>query len=358
MLYHLLYPLHVQFSGFHVFRYITFRSIYAAITALTISFIVGPWLIAKLRRLQIGQEIRELGPESHKKKAGTPTMGGVLILTAMVVPTLLWADLRNMYVWLVLFVTVGYGAVGAVDDWRKVARHNSDGLSARAKMRWMTLIAAIPAVILLCHPNFQTTLAFPFLKNLRPDLGLFFVVFAVFVVVGSGNSVNLSDGLDGLAMGLVTIAASVYVLFAYLAGNAHLASYLQLSSVPGAGELAVFCSAMVGAGLGFLWFNAYPAQIFMGDTGSLALGGALGMVAIVVKQELMLALVGGIFVLEALSVMLQVTSYKLWKRRIFKMAPLHHHFELMGIAEPKIIVRFWIVNIILALLAISTLKLR
>ncbi|NLC69847.1 MAG: phospho-N-acetylmuramoyl-pentapeptide-transferase [Desulfuromonadaceae bacterium] len=358
MLYHLLYPLHTEFSGFYVFRYITFRSIYAAITALVIAFILGPWLIDKLSSLQIGQSIRKEGPQSHLKKEGTPTMGGTLILLSLVLPTLLWADLRNFYIWITLMVTIGFGAVGFVDDWRKVKNHSSDGLSARAKMGWLLLIAFIASIGLFFYPPFQPILVFPFFKNLRPDLGLFFIPFVIFIIVGAGNAVNLTDGLDGLAIGPMIIASGTYLLFAYVAGNAKLAAYLQISSVQGAGELAIFCAAMAGAGLGFLWFNTYPAQVFMGDVGSLALGGALGTVAVIVKQELVLILVGGIFVVETLSVIFQVTSFKLWGRRIFRMAPIHHHFELKGWAEPKIIVRFWIINIILALLALSTLKLR
>ena len=358
MLYHLLYPLHSEFSGFYVFRYITFRAIYATITALIISFIIGPWLINKLSNLQIGECIREFGPESHFKKAGTPTMGGTLILLAVVIPTLLWVDLRNVYVWITLLTTVGFGAVGFADDWRKIKTKTSDGLSARAKMLWLSGISLIAALILYNYASFETTLVFPFFKNLRPELGLFFIPFVVFVIVGAGNAVNLTDGLDGLAIGPSIIAAGTYLLFAYLAGNARLAEYLQISSVQGAGELAIFCGAMIGAGLGFLWFNTYPAQVFMGDVGSLALGGALGTVAVITKHELVLVIVGGIFVLETLSVIFQVASYRLLGKRIFRMAPIHHHFELKGWPEPKIIVRFWIISIILALVALSTLKLR
>ena len=358
MLYHLLYPLHSEFSGFYVFRYITFRAIYATITALIISFIIGPWLIKKLSNLQIGECIRQFGPESHFKKAGTPTMGGTLILLAVVIPTLLWVDLRNVYIWITLLTTVGFGAVGFADDWRKIKSKTSDGLSARAKMLWLSGISLIAVLILYNHVSFETTLAFPFFKNLRPELGLFFVPFAVFVIVGAGNAVNLTDGLDGLAIGPSIIAAGTYLLFAYLAGNARLAEYLQISSVQGAGELAIFCGAMIGAGLGFLWFNTYPAQVFMGDVGSLALGGALGTVAVITKHELVLVIVGGIFVVETLSVIFQVASYRLLGKRIFRMAPIHHHFELKGWPEPKIIVRFWIISIILALVALSTLKLR
>ncbi|ABA89444.1 UDP-N-acetylmuramyl-(pentapeptide)--undecaprenyl-phosphate N-acetylmuramyl-(pentapeptide)-phosphotransferase [Syntrophotalea carbinolica DSM 2380] len=358
MLYHLLYPLHEQFSVLYIFRYITFRAIYATITALMIAFILGPWLIDKLSRLQIGQSIRKDGPQSHFKKEGTPTMGGTLILLAIVLPTLLWTDLTNVYVWVTLLVTVGFGAVGFVDDYRKVKLRNSAGLSARQKMLWLMLIAGTAGVMLYSYPPFQTTLAFPFFKGLRPELGLFYIPFAVLVIVGASNAVNLTDGLDGLAIGPTIIASGTYLLFAYLAGNARLAEYLQISSVQGAGELAVLCGAMVGAGLGFLWFNTYPAQVFMGDVGSLSLGGALGTIAVITKQEIVLVIVGGIFVVEALSVIVQVSSFKLLGKRIFRMAPIHHHFELKGWAEPKIIVRFWIISIILALVALSTLKLR
>ncbi|APG25359.1 MULTISPECIES: phospho-N-acetylmuramoyl-pentapeptide-transferase [Syntrophotalea] len=358
MLYHLLYPLHEQFSALYIFRYITFRAIYATITALMISFIMGPWLIDKLSRLQIGQSIRKDGPQSHFKKEGTPTMGGTLILLAIVLPTLLWTDLGNIYVWVTLLVTVGFGAVGFIDDYRKVKLRNSDGLSARQKMFWLMLIAATAGFVLYVYQPFQTTLAFPFFKGLRPELGLLYIPFAVLVIVGASNAVNLTDGLDGLAIGPTIIASGTYLLFAYLAGNARLSEYLQISSVQGAGELAVLCGAMVGAGLGFLWFNTYPAQVFMGDVGSLSLGGALGTIAVITKQEIVLVIVGGIFVVEALSVIVQVSSFKLLGRRIFRMAPIHHHFELKGWAEPKIIVRFWIISIILALVALSTLKLR
>ena len=358
MLYHLLYPLHTQFSVFYVFRFITFRTIYAAITALVISFILGPWLIGKLQDLQIGQIIRKVGPESHFKKEGTPTMGGTLILAAIVLPTLLWADLSNIYVWVTLLVTVGFGAVGFIDDYRKVKLKNSEGLSARQKMLWLVLIALVAALALYCYPAFTTTLAFPFFKGLHPNLGVFYIPFAVLVIVGASNAVNLTDGLDGLAIGPMIIAAGTYLIFAYVAGNVRLSDYLQISSVQGAGELSVLCGAMVGAGLGFLWFNSYPAQVFMGDVGSLALGGALGTIAVITKQEIVLVIVGGIFVLEALSVIFQVTSFRLYGKRIFRMAPIHHHFELKGWPEPKIIVRFWIISIILALVALSTLKLR
>jgi len=358
MLYHLLYPLHTEFAALYVFRFITFRAIYATITALVIAFIIGPWVIEKLSMLQIGQTIRKVGPESHFKKEGTPTMGGTLILLAIVGPTLLWADLTNLYVWVTLLVTVGFGVVGFMDDYRKVKRKSSDGLSARQKMLWLMLISLAAASILYVYPPFKTTLAFPFFKGFVPELGIFYIPFAMLVIVGASNAVNLTDGLDGLAIGPMIIASGTYLLFAYLAGNARLAEYLQISSVQGAGELAVLCGAMVGAGLGFLWFNTYPAQVFMGDVGSLSLGGALGTIAVITKQEIVLIIVGGIFVVEALSVIFQVTSFRLYGKRIFRMAPIHHHFELKGWPEPKIIVRFWIISIILALVALSTLKLR
>lgn len=358
MLYHLLYPLHTEFSVLYVFRFITFRTIYAAITALVISFIIGPWLIRTLTQLQLGQQIRKVGPESHFIKQGTPTMGGALILLAIVLPTLLWADLSNLYVWVTLLVTVGYGAIGFADDYRKIRLKSSDGITARQKMFWQLLIALAAGSVLFAHPAFETTLAVPFFKGLKPDLGWFYIPFAMLVIVGASNAVNLTDGLDGLAIGPVIIASGTYLLFAYVAGHAQVAAYLQISSISGAGELAVLCGSMVGAGLGFLWFNSYPAQVFMGDVGSLSLGGALGTIAVVTKQEIVLVIVGGIFVMEALSVIFQVTSFRLWGKRIFRMAPIHHHFELKGWPEPKIIVRFWIISIILALIALSTLKLR
>jgi len=358
VLYHLLYPLHTEFSVFYVFRFITFRTIYAAITALVISFLLGPWMIERLSRLQIGQSIRKLGPESHFKKEGTPTMGGALILFSIVLPTLLWADLTNLYVWLTLLVTVGYGVIGFIDDLLKVKQKSSDGLSARGKMFWQMLIAFGVGMVLMTYPEFQTTLAFPFFKGTNPDLGWFYVPFAMLVIIGASNAVNLTDGLDGLAIGPVIIAAATYLLFAYVAGHATLSGYLQINNIQGAGELSILCGAMVGAGLGFLWFNTYPAQVFMGDVGSLSLGGAIGTIAVITKQEIVLMIVGGIFVMEALSVIVQVASFRLVGKRVFRMAPIHHHFELKGWPEPKIIVRFWIISIILALIGLSTLKLR
>ncbi len=358
MLYHLLYPLHTEYSVLYVFRYITFRTIYATITALLIAFMFGPWLIAALQRLQIGQSIRKVGPESHFVKEGTPTMGGALILLAIILPTLLWADLSNRYIWVTLLVTSGYGAIGFFDDYLKVIRKNSDGISARQKMFWQIVVATAAALLLYSGTGFETHLSVPFFKNLNPDLGVFYIPFAVVVMVGASNAVNLTDGLDGLAIGPTIVAAVTFLLLAYLAGNARLASYLQITGVPGAGELSVLCGAMIGAGLGFLWFNSYPAQVFMGDVGSLSLGGALGIIAVITKNEFLLVIIGGIFVIEALSVIVQVTSFRYCGRRVFRMAPIHHHFELKGWPEPKIIVRFWIISIILALIALSTLKLR
>ena len=358
MLYHLLYPLHTDYSVLYVFRYITFRTIYATITALLISFILGPWMISTLQRMQIGQTIRKVGPESHFVKEGTPTMGGALILFAIIIPTLLWADLTNLYIWVTLLVTTGYGAIGFIDDYLKVVRKNSDGISARQKMFWQILIALIATLLLYSQSHFDARLSLPFFKNVSPDLGVYYIPFAILVMVGASNAVNLTDGLDGLAIGPMIIAAGTFLLLAYLVGNAKLSSYLQITGIQGAGELAILCGAMVGAGLGFLWFNTYPAQVFMGDVGSLSLGGALGTIAVITKNEFVLVIVGGIFVIEALSVIVQVISFRYWGRRVFRMAPIHHHFELKGWAEPKIIVRFWIISIILALIALSTLKLR
>ncbi len=360
MLYHLLYPLRDVIGGFNVFRYISFRTIWATLFALAITLLLAPWFIRKLQEMQMGQHIRELGPQSHLAKAGTPTMGGALILFAITVSTLLWGDLRNFYLWLALGVTLGFGAIGFADDYlKKVARRNEGGLSARAKFLLQVLVGLIGAVALYLHPGYNTQLSVPFLKFVTPDLGWGYVLLAVFILVGTSNAVNLTDGLDGLAAGPVLIAAATYLILAYLAGNAKTAQYLQIFHVVGVGELTVFCGAVAGAVMGFLWYNAYPAQVFMGDTGSLSLGGALGVVALATKHEILLVLVGGIFVVEALSVIMQVGYFKATHgRRIFRMAPLHHHFELKGWAEPKVIVRFWIIAVILALLAFSTLKLR
>lgn len=358
MLYHLFYPLASNLKILNIFKYLTFRSIYAMITALVVCFVLGPWIIRKLEGLQARQVIRTDGPESHLQKQGTPTMGGVMILAAIIVPTLLWADLSNSYVWTTLFIIVGYGLIGFVDDYKKVVEKNPKGLSPRQKMFWQVLLAGSVAVYLYITPDFNEMLYVPFFKNFHPDLGLLFIPFVVVVIVGASNAVNLTDGLDGLAIGPVAINAATYLLFAYIAGHATLSAYLQIPRVVGAGELAVICGAMVGAGLGFLWYNSYPAEVFMGDVGSLSLGGTLGTIAVLTKQEILLVIVGGIFVIEALSVIFQVGSYKYRGKRIFRMAPIHHHFELKGVAEPKIIVRFWIITIILALVAISTLKMR
>lgn len=358
MLYHLFYPLATDLRILNVFKYLTFRTIYAMITALIVSFVLGPWIIRKLEALQARQIIRTDGPESHLEKQGTPTMGGLIILTSIMLPTLLWVDLTNRYAWLTLFIIIGYGLVGFVDDYLKVVKKNTKGLSARQKLFWQFLLAAVVASLLYLDPGFNKMLYVPFFKNFHPEMGLLFIPFVMLVIVGASNAVNLTDGLDGLAIGPVAINAATYLLFAYIAGHATLSAYLQIPPVPGAGELAVICGAMVGASLGFLWFNSYPAEVFMGDVGSLALGGTLGVISVLTKQEILLVIVGGVFVVEALSVIFQVGSYKYRGKRIFRMAPIHHHFELKGVAEPKIIVRFWIITIILALVAISTLKMR
>ena len=358
MLYNLLYPLHTISPVFNVFRYITFRTIYATVTALVLTLFLGPWFIRKLTSLQIGQQVRDDGPASHRKKSGTPTMGGLLILFSLLTSTLLWADLKNVFIWIVVISTGLLGYLGWLDDWQKVSRKNSKGLSARTKLVSQTAVGLLVGIALYYHPTFNTHLYVPFFKKITPDLGVFYILFTALIIVGASNAVNLTDGLDGLAIGLVLIVTGTYVLFSYFAGNIKIANYLQISYVAGSGELTIFCGAMAGAGMGFLWFNAYPAQVFMGDVGSLALGGSLGMVAAITKNEILLAIVGGVFVIEALSVIFQIGSFKLRRKRIFQMAPIHHHFELKGWAEPKIIVRFWIIAILFALLAISTLKLR
>ena len=359
MLYHLLYPLHNSVGVFNVFRYITVRSIGSAVTAFLIMLILGPWFIRKLKQYQIGQVVREDGPETHLAKQGVPTMGGVLILSSITISTLLWARLDNPLVWLMLFVILFFGIIGGIDDYQKIKKMTSAGLSAKGKLLLQIFGASVVGLFVLLHPGYDGLLSVPFLKNIQPDLSWFYVVFAILVIVGSSNAVNLTDGLDGLAAGPTVISAAVYLVFSYLAGHAVLAEYLQIPYVQGAGELAVFCGAMVGACLGFLWFNAYPAQIFMGDVGSLALGGALGGVAIIIKQEILLAIVGGIFVMEALSVIIQVGYFKISHgKRIFLMAPFHHHFEKKGWHEPKVVIRFWIVSVILGLFAIATLKMR
>jgi phospho-N-acetylmuramoyl-pentapeptide-transferase len=361
MLFLLLFPLADEFQVFNLFRYITFRTGGAVVTALVISFVIGPRLIGWLKSKQgEGQPIRADGPETHLKKKGTPTMGGLMILIAVVVSTLLWADLRNHYVWIALFVTVGYGAVGFGDDYLKLTKRNPKGLSGRLKLVAQVAIACVAAlwIMAVAREPIATGLAVPFLKDFLVQLGWFFVPVAAFVMVGASNAVNLTDGLDGLAIVPVMIAAGVFGLIAYLCGNAIFSEYLQIHFVPGAGELAIFLGALVGAGLGFLWFNAPPAMVFMGDTGSLSMGGALGAVSVITKHEIVLAIVGGLFVLETVSVIVQVASYKLTGKRVFRMAPLHHHFEKKGWAESTVVIRFWIIASVLALVGLSTLKLR
>jgi phospho-N-acetylmuramoyl-pentapeptide-transferase len=359
MFYYFIYPLSSTLSVLNVFRYITFRTIYASLTAFLICFLLGPWVIRKLSMLQVGQYIRDDGPQSHLTKAGTPTMGGALIIFSIALATLLWADLANAYVWIVLLVTVGYGVIGFTDDYLKLVKKQSKGLGARSKFLAQSVLALATGLLVYWSLDFNTVVTIPFFKNISPDLGWGYVLFAAFVIVGTSNAVNLTDGLDGLAIGPAIIVATTYMIFAYVAGHVRIADYLQINYVAGSGELAVFCGAIAGAGVGFLWFNTYPAQVFMGDVGSLSLGAAIGSVAVITKQEILLILVGGLFVIEALSVIFQVAFFKMTHgRRIFRMAPLHHHFELKGWAEPKVIVRFWIIAIILALIAMSTLKIR
>ena len=362
MFYHVFTPWAEIFTVFNVFRYVTFRTAYAALTALLISLLAAPRLIRALQQRQVGQVIREEGPQSHYAKAGTPTMGGVLILGAMLISTLLWANLTALTVWVVLLATLAFGAVGFWDDYLKLARRHNRGFLAKYKFS-VELVLACIVVSLWClwaEPEATATrLSVPFFKSFAPNLGFWgYLPIGVLVIVGTSNAVNLTDGLDGLAVGPVIIATFVYAGIAYVAGHAVFSTYLNILHVRGAGEVAVFCGALFGACLGFLWFNAYPAQVFMGDVGSLALGGALGVTAMVVKHELLLLLVGGLFVIETLSVMIQVASFKLTGKRVFRMAPLHHHFEEKGWQEPKVIVRFWIIAIMLALLSLSTLKLR
>ena len=362
MLFNLLVPLADEFGPFNLFRYLTFRTGGAVMTALLVSFVCGPAVIRWLKSKQTaGQPIRVDGPEGHLlRKAGTPTMGGFLILLALTVATVLWADVTNGYVWIVLAVALGYGVVGFIDDYLKVTRQSSRGLPGRLKLIVEVAIATVAALLVMeiSRPPLSGALAVPFFKSLLVDLGWMFVPFGVVVLVGTANAVNLTDGLDGLAIVPVMVATAVFALIAYLFGNAVFASYLQLHPVPGAGELAVLCGALVGASLGFLWYNAPPAMVFMGDTGSLSVGGAIGTVALVTKHELVLVIVGGLFVLETVSVIVQVLSFKLTGRRIFRMAPLHHHFEQKGWAESTIVIRFWIIAVILALVGLSTLKLR
>ena len=377
MLYWLLYlKLFHYFPPFRIFRYLTFRTAFASLTALFTALIVGPIVINRLREFQIGQFIREEGPKAHQKKAGTPTMGGLLIAISIVVPTLLWADLSNLFIWIAVFATCAFAAIGFADDYIKVVNRRNLGLTSKAKLGLQIAASILIAVALIAMQTrnaYSTKLMVPFIKQFHPDLVIErlvshpalwplafvpFVAFVVLVIVGSSNAVNLTDGLDGLAIGCTVIAAGALAVLTYVSGHATFAQYLELQRMPLAGELTIFCGAMVGAAIGFLWYNAHPAEVFMGDVGSLALGGAIGTVAVMIKQELLLPFIGGIFVIEALSVILQVLSYKLRKKRIFKMAPLHHHFELLGWSESKIIVRFWIGSLVFALFALTTLKLR
>ena len=377
MLYWLLYSkLFHFFPPFRIFRYLTFRTAFASLTAMFTGLIIGPLVIDRLREFQIGQYIREEGPKAHQKKAGTPTMGGVLIAISIIVPTLLWADLSNPYVWMAVLSTIAFAAIGFADDYTKVVHKRNLGLTARAKLGLQVLVSVLIAVTLIAMQNrgmYSTRLVVPFLKQFHPDLVvdrlvhnpdlwplafLPFIAFVVLIIVGATNAVNLTDGLDGLAIGCTLIAAGALTVLTYVSGHATFSTYLELPRMPQVGEVTIFCGAMVGASIGFLWYNAHPAEVFMGDVGSLALGGAIGTVAVIIKQELLLPFIGGIFVIEALSVILQVASYKLRKKRIFKMAPIHHHFELMGWSESKIIVRFWIASLVFALFALTTLKLR
>jgi phospho-N-acetylmuramoyl-pentapeptide-transferase len=348
------------YSGFNVFSYLTFRAIVSTLTALFISLYFGPKLIRYLQKMQIGQTVRDDGPESHLSKSGTPTMGGILILLSIVISVLLWADLSNVYVWVVLFVVISFGIIGFVDDYRKVIRKDANGLIARWKYFWQTIVGLTTAIFLFYiaqGPN-ETALLIPFVKEVLPQLGIFYVVMTYFVIVGTSNAVNLTDGLDGLAIVPTIMVAGAFALFAYVTGNVNFASYLHIPHIALTSELVVVCTAIVGAGLGFLWFNTYPAQVFMGDVGSLALGAALGVIAVLVRQELVLFIMGGVFVMETLSVILQVGSYKLRGQRIFRMAPIHHHYELKGWPEPRVIVRFWIISLVLVLIGLATLKLR
>ena len=377
MLYWLLYQqLFPHFSPFRLFRFLTFRTAFASLTALFMALIVGPAVIRQLRDFQIGQYVREEGPKAHQKKSGTPTMGGVLITIAIVIPTVLWADLSNKFIWLAILATMAFASIGFADDYLKVVHRRNLGLTGRSKLAFQILAGVLVGVVLVllqAHGEYSTHLLVPFFKNFRPDLVISslldnhylwpiaflpFVAFVALVIVGSSNAVNLTDGLDGLAIGCTVIAAGALTVLTYVSGHAVFSDYLELQRMPQVAELSIFCGAMVGASIGFLWYNAHPAEIFMGDVGSLALGGAIGTVAVIIKQELLLPFIGGIFVIEAISVILQVASYKARKKRIFKMAPLHHHFELVGWSESKIITRFWIASLVFALFALTTLKLR
>lgn len=348
------------YSGFNVFQYITMRGILGALTSLFMALLVGPALIRSLNKYQIGQTVRDDGPESHLVKAGTPTMGGLLILISVIASTLCWADLSNRFIWVAILVTLAFGGIGWVDDYRKVVRRDPKGLAPRWKYFWQSIFALITAILLLttaASPN-ETRLLIPFVKSFSPELGWFYVVLCYFVIVGASNGVNMTDGLDGLAILPTVMVAGALAIFAYVTGHMNFANYLGIPYIPGVGEITVFCCAIVGAGLGFLWFNTYPAQVFMGDIGALSMGAALGIVAVVVRQELALFIMGGVFVIETVSVILQVGSFKLTGKRIFQMAPLHHHYELKGWPEPRVIVRFWIITFILVLIGLSSLKIR
>ncbi len=360
MIYELLYDLHVYFSPFNVFRYITFRTSLAVFTALFATLIIAPYVIEWLKKISMTQQIRDDGPKNHFSKAGTPTMGGIIIIIAISVSMVLWGNFSNIYICLIMFSLIGFGAIGFIDDYLKVIKKNSKGLRAKYKFAAQSIIAIGICWFLYMNPSdpYSTILSVPFFKKWLFDLGIFYIFFAAFVIVGASNAVNLTDGIDGLAIGLVAIATLAYAVFIYISGHVVFAKYLQVLYLPAVGELTVFCGAMLGASLGFLWYNAHPAEVFMGDVGALSLGGALGTLAVMTKHEILLAVVGGLFVVETVSVVMQVMFFKFTGERIFKMAPLHHHFELKGWKEPKIIVRFWIIGIILALISLSTLKLR
>ena len=360
MLYTLLYSLHEWFSPLNVFRYITFRTSLAVVTAMLASLILGPWIIRRLKVLHMTQQIRDDGPKAHMGKAGTPTMGGLLIMLCILVSILMWGDLKNIYIWTMIVALVGFGVIGFFDDYLKILKRNHRGLRAYQKFGLQIALALAIGIFLYMNPKdpYADVLSVPFFKKWLFDLGLLYIPFSVIVMVGSSNAVNLTDGIDGLAIGLIAVAVLANGVLVYISGHKGLAQYLQVLYLPGTGELTVFCGAMFGAALGFLWFNSYPADVFMGDVGSLGLGGALGTLAVITKHEIVLAIVGGIFVIETISVMLQVASFKLTGKRVFKMAPIHHHFELKGWPEPKVIVRFWIIGIMLALLSLATLKVR
>jgi phospho-N-acetylmuramoyl-pentapeptide-transferase len=358
MLYHLFFLLHTRITVFNVFRYITFRTVLAILSALLISFLITPRAIKKFQKWKVSNGSREDVPERHEAKKGTPTMGGSVILIAAIIPTLLWADLRNGYIWFAMATLVMFGAIGFMDDFSKLRGQKNKGVSGKTKLLLQVASGLAVSLLIYFKGSFLTQLSIPFFKHATPDLGIFYVAVCVLIIVGASNGVNLTDGLDGLAIGPVITVSATFLLFAYLAGNIKFAEYLQIFYVRGAGELAILCGAMLGAGIGFLWYNAYPAELFMGDTGSLSLGAGLGAIAVMIKQEFLLVIVGGIFVMESLSVIIQVLSFKYRGKRVFRMAPIHHHFELKGWNEGKIVVRFWIISIILGLVALSTLKLR